>query len=69
MYTIKALLYGIVTLPLSIVSFVSSFLTALTFVLDKPVRAAFGMKEEYNNGLDGLVNAVNMLKDTLEFDD
>lgn len=69
MYTIKALLYGIVTLPLSIVSFVSSFLMALTFVLDKPIRAAFGMKEEYNNGLDGLVNAVDMLKDTLEFDD
>ena len=69
MYTIKALLYGIVTLPLSIISFVSSFLMALTFLLDKPIRDAFGMKEEYNNGLDGLVNAVDMLKDTLEFDD
>lgn len=69
MYTIKALLYGIVTLPLSIISFVSSFLMALTFLLDKPIRAVFGMKEEYNNGLDGLVNAVDMLKDTLEFDD
>lgn len=68
MYRIKSLLYGIVTLPLSIVSFVSSFLLALMIVLDKPIRAAFGMKEEYNNGLNGLVDTVNALKDALEFD-
>ena len=68
MYRIKSLLYGIVTLPLSIVSFVSSFLVALMVVLDKPIRAAFGMKEEYNNGLNGIVDMVNALKDALEFD-
>ena len=64
----KIVLYGIVTLPLSIVSFVSSFLATLMVVLDKPIRAAFGMKEEYNNGLNGIVDMVNALKDALEFD-
>ena len=68
MYRIKSLLYGIVTLPLSIVSFVSGFLLALMAVLDRPIRAAFGMKEEYNNGLNDLVDAIDTLKDTLEFD-
>ena len=64
----KIVLYRIVTLPLCIVSFVSSFLLALMVVLDKPIRAAFGMKEEYNNGLNDLVDAVDELKDALEFD-
>ena len=64
----KKVLYGIVSLPLSIVSFVSGFLLALMAILDRPIRAAFGMKEEYNNGLNGLVDAIDTLKDTLEFD-
>ena len=64
----KIVLYRIVTLPLSIVSFVSSFLLALMVILDRPICAAFGMKEEYNNGLNDLVDAIDTLKDTLEFD-
>ena len=64
----KIVLYRIVTWPLSIVSFVSGFLLALIAVLDRPISAAFGMKEEYNNGLNNLVDAVDTLKDTLEFD-
>ena len=64
----KIVLYRIVTLPLCIVSFVSSFLLALMVVLDKPICAAFGMKEEYNNALNDLVDGVDTLKDALEFD-
>lgn len=64
----KKVLYVIVSLPLSIVSVISSFLTALMFVLDKPIRAAFGMKEEYNNGLDDLIDTFEELTDALKFD-
>ena len=65
---LKKVLYWIVSLPLSIVSFVSSFLTALMIVLDKPIRAAFGMKEEYNNGLNNLIDTFDELAETLKFD-
>ena len=64
----KIVLYRIVTLPLSIVSFVSGFLLALMAVLDRPICAAFGMKEEYNNGFNDLIDKLDELKDTLEFD-
>lgn len=64
----KKVLYVIVTLPLSIVSFVLGFLLALIAVLDRPIRAAFGMKEEYNNGLDGLIDTFEELTDALKFD-
>lgn len=64
----KKVLYVIVTLPLSIVSFVLGFLLALIAVLDRPIRAAFGMKEEYNNGLDDLIDTFEELTDALKFD-
>ena len=63
----KKVLYGVVSLPLSIVACVSSFLMALMFVLDKPIRAAFGMKEEYNDGLDDLIDTFEELTEILKF--
>ena len=64
----KKVLYGIVSLPLSIVAGVSSALMALMFVLDKPVRHIFGMQDEYNNGLDDLIDTFDELTETLKFD-
>lgn len=65
----KKVLYGIVSLPLSIVAGVSSALMALTFVLDKPVRHIFGMQDEYNEGLDDLIDTFEELTEALKFDD
>ena len=65
----KIVLYRIVTWPLSIVSFVSGFLLALMVILDRPICAAFGMKEEYNNGFNDLIDQWDELKDSLKFDD
>ena len=64
----KKVLYGIVSLPLSIVAGVSSALMALMFVLDKPVRYIFGMQDEYNEGLDDLIDTFEKLAEALKFD-
>ena len=63
----KKVLYGIVSLPLSIVAGVSSALMALMFVLDKPVRYIFGMQDEYNEGLDDLIDTFEELAEALKF--
>ena len=65
----KKVLYGIVSLPLSIVAGVSCALMTLMFVLDKPVQHIFGMKDEYNEGLDNLIDTFEELADALKFDD
>lgn len=64
----KKVLYGIVSLPLSIVAGVSSALMALMFVLDKPVRHIFGMQDDYNEGLDNLIDTFEKLAEALKFD-
>ena len=64
----KKVLYGIVSLPLSIVAGVSSALMSLTITLDKPVRHIFGMQDEYNEGLDDMIDAFEELRDILKFD-
>ena len=64
----KKVLYEIVSLPLSIVAGVSSGLMALMFVLDKPVRHIFGMQNEYNEGLDDLIDTFEELTEALKFD-
>lgn len=63
----KKVLYGIVSLPLSIVGGVSSGLMTLTFVLDKPVRHIFGMQDEYNEWLDDLIDTFEELTEALKF--
>ena len=64
----KKVLYGIVSLPLSIVAGVSSALMALMFVLDKPVRHIFWMQGDYNEGLDNLIDTFEKLAEALKFD-
>ena len=64
----KKVLYGIVSLPLSIVAGVSSALMTLMFVLDKPLRHIFGMQDDYNEGLDDLIDTFEELAETLKFD-
>ena len=64
----KKVLYGVVSLPLSIVAGVSSALMALMFVLDKPVRHIFGMQDDYNEGLDNLIDTFEKLAEALKFD-
>ena len=64
----KKVLYWIVSLPLGIVAGVSSLLMALMFVLDKPVRHIFGMQDDYNEGLDDLIDTFDELAETLKFD-
>ena len=64
----KKVLYGIVSLPLSIVAGVSSALMALMFVLDKPLRHIFGMQDDYNEGLDDLIDTFEELTEALKFD-
>ena len=64
----KKVLYGIVSLPLSIVAGVSSALMALMFVLDKPLRHIFGMQDDYNEGLDDLIDTFEEIMETLKFD-
>ena len=65
----KKVLYEIVSLPLGIVAGVSSALMALMFVLDKPVRHIFGMRDEYNDELDDLIDTFEELTEALKFDD
>lgn len=64
----KKVLYGIVSLPLSIIAGVSSGLMALMLVLDKPVRYIFGMQDEYDEGLDDLTDTFEEIAEALKFD-
>ena len=64
----KKVLYGIVSLPLSIVAGVSSGLMALMIVLDRPVRHIFGMQDIYNEGLDDLIDTFEEITEALKFD-
>ena len=65
----KKVLFTIILWPLDIVAGAFGLLLALMFVLLKPIYAAFGFKEMYNECLGGMVYAWDKLKDACKFDD
>lgn len=64
----KKVLFTTVLCPLDIIAGVLSLLLTLMFVLLKPIYAAFGFKEMYNECLEDIVDQWDELKYTLEFD-
>ncbi len=63
----KLVLYRIVSLPFSIVAGISSALMTLMIVLDKPLHHIFGMQDEYDIGLDYMIDTFEELTEALKF--
>jgi hypothetical protein len=64
----KKVLHNIITLPLGIIAGLSAGLATAIVVIDKPISAAFGLEEEYNNGLDEIIEVFEETKEDLKFD-
>lgn len=64
----KKVLHGIITLPLGVIAGLSAGLTTAIIAIDRPISAAFGLKEEYNNSLDAMIECFEEIKEDFEFD-
>ena len=64
----KKVLHDIITLPLGIIAGLSVALTTALIVIDKPISAAFGLEEVYNNSLDAMIEFFEETKEDLKFD-